>query len=370
MNVALVHDYFTQMGGAERVVEAFYRLLPDATVFTTVSNPARLPEDLRRARIQTSWMQSLPGVHRLYRHYFLLYPLAVASLDLRGYDLVISSSSGYAKGVRVDRNAMHICYCHTPMRWVWRYDDYTTREGFGRARRALLPFLIQGLKRWDENAARQPDQYVANSRVVAERIWTAYHREAVVIPPPIDVHRFRPGPTQDDFYLIISRLVGYKRIDLAVEACSALKRRLIVIGDGPDRQRLERLKGPTVQFLGRQPDEVVRAHASSCRALLFPGEEDFGMVPLEVNAAGRPVVAYRGGAAVETVIDGTTGVFFERASAESLAGAIERFETMNWSASDIRAHAESFGTSVFESRFMDLLSSVMPGFERLSAAVA
>ncbi len=356
--IALVHDYFTQMGGAEKVAEALYRLLPSAVVFTTVTQAEKLPVGLRSAQIQNSWMQKLPAIDRLYRHYFPLYPLAVSQLDLSGYDLVVSSSSGFAKGVRVGRNAVHVCYCHTPMRWVWRYQDYAARESFGTAGRMVLPLLLYNLRHWDRNAARQPDQYVVNSQAVAERVWHAYRRQATVIPPPVEVQRFSIGSQQDDFYLVLSRLVGYKRIDLAVQACTRLKRRLIVIGSGPDRERLQQIAGPTVEFLGRQPDSVVESHVSRCRALLFPGEEDFGIVPLEVNAAGRPIVAYAAGGALETVIPGITGVFFHQATAESLAAAIQELEHCSWNSQIIRRHAESFDVPVFESRFMELLCSI------------
>ncbi len=362
MKVALVHDYFTQMGGAERVVEALYQMLPSPTVFATVSNPDKLPEGLRSADIRTSWMQHLPGMNRYYRHYFPLYPMGVAGLDLSGYDLVVSSSSGYAKGVKVDTNAMHVCYCHTPMRWVWRYNDYASREKFGLAQRVLMPLLVNNLRKWDENAARQPDQFVVNSTVVAERVWDAYKRLAVIIPPPIDVNRFKPSPIQDDYYLVLSRLVGYKRIDLAIEACTRLGRRLVVIGDGPDRARLEALAGPTIQFLGRASDSVVETYASRCRALLFPGEEDFGMVPLEINAAGRPVIAYKAGGALDTVVDGLSGVFFEKDVSDSLADAIQDFESRSWNVKAIREHAEQFDSASFQQKFVELLRTLNSKF--------
>lgn len=365
MKTALVHDYFTQMGGAEKVAEALYRMFPDAAVFSTVVKSSCTPPGLRGTTVHTSWMQHLPLIDRYYRQYFPLYPFGVAALDLKGYDLVITSSSGYAKGVRTDKNAFHVCYCHTPMRWAWRYRDYSAREGFGAAQRMILPLMVGTLRLWDEYAARQPDQYVVNSIAVAERVWNAYRRHAVVIPPPIEVARFTPSAHQDDYYLVLARLVSYKRIDLAVEACSKLNRRLVVIGDGPDRARLAGLAGPTVQFLGRQPDSVVESMAAQCRALLFPGEEDFGMVPLEVNAAGRPVIAYAEGGALETVVEGSTGLFFRQPTVQSLADAIEDFEQRSWNSLTIRRHAESFDVSKFEERFMRLLSSSVPELSSL-----
>lgn len=358
--IALVHDYFVQMGGAERVVEALCELFPGAPVYATVALHERLTPNLREAEVRTSWMQRLPALERNNRRYFMLYPFAVESLDLSAYDLIISSSSGYAKGVRKRRGAVHVCYCHTPMRWAWRYEEYASREGFGKLSRTMLPLAIAGLRKWDQRAAQQPDHYIANSHYVAGRIKEVYGREATVIPPPIDVVRFHPASETEDYYLVLSRLIPYKRIDLAVEACTRLNRRLIVIGDGPDRLRLEKLAGPSVQFLGRQPDSVVEHHAGRCRALLFPGEEDFGMTPLEVNAAGRPVIAYRAGGAIETVVERVTGLFFDQQTSGSLAAVIEEFEGYSWDQRTLRGHAESFNYEVFAKRFTDFLSSIVP----------
>jgi len=358
--IALVHDYFIQMGGAERVAAVMHDSFPSAPIYTTVALPHRLPDELRGADIRTSAMQRLPGMERRFRQYFMLYPFAVEQFDLSEYDLILSSSSGYAKGVRRSRNAIHVCYCHTPMRWVWRYQDYAERESFGGMARSILPMFLWGLKKWDLRAAQQPNYYIANSQVVADRIKKIYGREAIVIPPPIDVDRFEPASFVEDYYLILSRLVPYKRIDLAIEACNKLGRRLVIIGDGPDRVRLEKLAGPTVQFLGRQPDTQVNLYASRCRALLFPGEEDFGMVPLEVNAAGRPVIAYRAGGAVETVVEGVTGIFFDKPNSTALINAIEEFEIRLWNTRLMREHAEKFDRKVFSFRVLQFLGSVAP----------
>jgi glycosyltransferase involved in cell wall biosynthesis len=246
------------------------------------------------------------------------------------------------------------------MRWVWRYDDYVARERFGRFARTLLPALLWPLRQWDLRASRQPNYYIANSRLVADRIKKIYGREAHVIPPPIDVNRFHMSDEIDDYYLVLSRLMPYKRIDLAIEACKRMNRRLIVIGDGPDRNRLEKLADDRIEFLGRQPDKIVNYYAARCRALLFPGEEDFGMAPLEANAAGRPVIAYRAGGAVETVEEGVTGVFFDQASSLSLAEAIEKFEGRRFDQYTLRRHAEKFDRTVFTFRVLQFLGSVAP----------
>lgn len=356
--IALVHDYFTQQGGAERVAEQLHCMLPTAEVFATVALQDQMPTKLANTNVQTSWMQQLPGMKKLHRYYFLLYPFGVDSLDLSSYDVVVSSSSGYAKGIKTKRDSLHVCYCHTPMRWAWRYQDYASREKFSTSARIALPILLHGLRIWDMNASRQPDQFVANSQIVADRIQQIYKRHSVVIPPPIDVSRFSLSDKQDDYYLVLSRLVPYKRIDLAIEACNLMKRRLIIVGDGLDRKRLQETAGPTVQFMGRLSDEETAKYVGECRALIFPGEEDFGMVPLEVAASGRPTVAFRAGGATETVVDGVTGTFFDHPDAGSLALAMEELETLTFSPTVLRNHAMTFDVRAFRQRFMGLLSSL------------
>ena len=353
MKIAIVHDYFIQMGGAEKVAEELHAIFPSSTMITTV--------DIReRPRTVTSWMQYLPITERNHRLFFLLYPLAVETLDLTPYDLIISSSSGYAKGIRKRNDAVHICYCHTPMRWVWRYADYAKRENFGRFSQSVLPTLLSLLKKWDLAASRRPDYYIANSSVVADRIRTFYGRESIVIPPPIDTARFDGEEPGEDFYLILSRLAPYKRLDLAVEACKRLDRRLIVIGDGPARGELELMAGPKTEFLGRQDDEVVARYARRCKALIFPGEEDFGMTPVEINAAGRPVIAFRGGGAAETVVEGTTGVFFDQQNPESLMAAIEEFDLMSWDRQELINHSKLFSREVFASSMRHFVDRLVP----------
>jgi glycosyltransferase involved in cell wall biosynthesis len=358
MKSALVHDYFTQLGGAEQVAAQLFDLLPDADLFAAVALPDRIPAGLRRTRIRTSWMQKLPGLATNYRRYFLLYPLGIESLDLSNYDLVISSSSGYGKGVRARRDAVHVCYCHNPMRWAWSFAQYSERERMSHAKRAVLSAVVGALRRWDLGASREPDHFVANSQTVAERILKTYGRHAEVIHPPIQVERFRPSADREDYYLVLARLVSYKRIDLAIEACNRLGRELLIIGEGPDRQRLASLAGPAIHFAGRLSDRDVEYHAARCRALIFPGEEDFGMAPLEVAAAGRPTVAYYGGGARETIEDGVTGIFFREQTAESLADALLRLETTQWSSSILRMHAEKFSVEAFRTRFHSFLNRV------------
>ncbi len=358
MRVAVVHDYFTQLGGAEKVAEVLYHSVPKADLFTTVALREKMPETLQSVSVHSSWMQHLPRMRQLYRLYFPLYPFAVRSLDLSEYDLVISSSSGYVKGVRTHPNAIHVCYCHTPMRWVWSFDSYSARESFSTGVRALLPTLIQNLRRWDEGAARQPDHFIANSKVVAARIQRAYGRYAEVIEPPIDINRFGTPGEQGDYYVVLSRLVSYKRIDLAIAAFTRMGKKLIVIGEGPSRETLAAAAGPTIQFTGRASDEDVERYVSRCRALIFPGEEDFGMAPLEVAAAGRPTIAYRAGGAIETIIDGETGLFFDEQTVEHLIDAVQRCEKHEWSVQRIRRHAEKYSVENFQARLRRFLTRV------------
>jgi glycosyltransferase involved in cell wall biosynthesis len=374
MKIAVVHDYFTQSGGAEKVAEELFIMLPGADLVTTVALADRMPARLKGVPVQTSWLQNMPRMRDLYRLYFLLYPFAVQSLDVSSYDLIVSSSSGYAKGVRTPPGATHVCYCHTPMRWVWDYGRYSARETFSGPQKLLLPLFINALKKWDIAASKQPTHYVANSHVVAERILASYGRTSEVIYPPIEVERFSISEDQDDYYLVLARLVSYKRIDLAVRACTKLNRPLCIIGSGTDLESLKAIAGPSVKFLGRLSDAEVNRYISRCRALLFPGEEDFGMVPLETAAAGRPTIAYRAGGATETIIEGVTGLFFDEQTPEHLADAIERFERENWDPKVLRKHAESFSTQVFQERFLSLLdhlgvpiapSSARPFLEQL-----
>jgi len=357
--IAVVHDNFAQRGGAERVAEEIARMFPDADMYTTVAVDQKLSEYIRERHVKTTWMQRLPALDKLYRHYFLLYPMAVKSLDLSEYDIIISSCVGFAKGVVRNPNAIHICYCHTPTRWIWRFKDYAAREKFSAATGMLLKSLLTGVRRIDVDASDQPDYYIANSSAVAHRIREFYGRNAIVIHPPIDVSRFHVSPQIDDYFLIVSRLVGYKRIDVAIDACNRLGRRLFIVGGGPDLPRLKSLAGPTVELLGRLEDEEVNNLLSRCRALLFPGEEDFGMVPVETNASGRPVIALGVDGALETVIDGETGILYPESTAESLMTAIERFDSYQWNPDRLRAHASQFDIPVFRQRFLEAVRNII-----------
>jgi len=359
MRVALAHDYLIQAGGAERVVAALHRLFPGAPIFTTVADPDLTDAMFPGAKIRTSWMQRLPGLKRHFRKYVLLYPSAIESLDLSGYDLVISSSSAFAKGIITTPPTVHLCYCHTPMRFGWNAEAYAEREEWGPVVRRLLPMVTGRLRRWDLATASRPTLYLANSTTVAARIAQAYHRSARVVFPPVETDRLRPAGEPGEHFLVVSRLVSYKRIDLAVEAFTRMAKPLLVVGDGPARRALERSAGPTVRFLGRLPDAEVARHYAGCRGLIFPGEEDFGIVPLEANAAGRPVVAYEAGGALDTVVNGQTGVFFPVQSVEALCQAVRECESRVWRPALLRRHAEGFREAVFRARILEVVRSAM-----------
>ena len=347
MKVALVHDYLNQAGGAERVVASLARMYPDAPIFTTLFDREVVGEPLASRDVRVSWMQRLPGWKRHFKAYLPLYPFGVRSFDLRGFDLVISSSSAWGKGVRVPASAVHVCYCHTPMRWAWSFDDYVSRSELHVAERMAARVVMSPLRAWDVSTAQGVDRFVANSTMVAERIRTCYGRDSDIVFPPIDVGRFRSDMPRGDFLLVVSRLNSYKRIDLAVRACTTLGLPLIVAGDGPDRPALEALAGPSVRFVGRLPDSEVTRLFEECAAFILPGMEDFGLTPLEANAAGAPVVAFGFGGALDTVIDGTTGVLFGEPTPASLGQAIAQVRARTWPAHVLRAHAERFAEPVF-----------------------
>ncbi len=363
--VAVVHDWLNQMGGAENVLEELMALFPGAPLYTSIYARERMPAAYGRWEIRTSFMQRLPQVAERHQLYLPFYPLAFGRLDLSGYDLVLSNKSGFCHGVRARtraQRAIHVCYCLTPTRFLWLYDQYREREPIGTLTdRALRPLLAL-LRRWDYGAAQRVDHFIAISRAVQERIRRIYRRESVVIHPPVDTERFRPDPgvPVGDYYLIASRLIPYKRIDLAVEAFRHLPgERLVVVGDGRDRAALEAQAPPNVAFLGRQPLERLVRLVQGCRAFLFPGLEDFGIAPVEAMSAGRPVIAYGAGGALDTVIPGVTGEHFAPQTAEALAEVLAQFDPRAYDPRVCRAQAERFSRPVFRRRLLAYLGQVL-----------
>ncbi len=347
MDLALVHDWLNQIGGAEDVLETLVEMFPGAPIYTSMYWREGMPEAYRSWDIRTTWMDRLPGIYRHHQPYLPLYPLAFSRLDLSGYDLVLSNKSGFCHGVRTGR-APHICYCLTPTRYIWGFEDYAAREALPPAGRIALRPLIGLLRRWDYRAAQRVTHFIAISREVQARIRRYYRRDSTVIYPPVDTARFEPASAYDDYYLIVSRLVPYKRIDLAIRAFNQLGLPLVIAGDGRDRAALEALAGPTITFLGRVPDEQLPDLFARCRAYILPGREDFSIAPVQAQAAGRPVIAYRGGGAFDTVIRGQTGTFFEEPTPEALAAAVRDFDPEAIDPRVCRANAERFAVEVFK----------------------
>jgi glycosyltransferase involved in cell wall biosynthesis len=288
-------------------------------------------------------------LRRKFKHYFLFYPFAMRQFDLSGYDLILSSASSYSKGIRVPNGAVHICYCYTPPRFLWRTDDYLAKDNIGWLRRLLLKPLINILKVWDLATARNVDYFIAISKIIQHRIKKIYGRDSVCIYPPVSVDYFTPGTKPaEDYYLIISRLAPYKRVDLVIDAFNELKYPLRIVGRGLHEKVLKAKAGQTVQFMGGLSDREMLEQIRNCKALIFPGEEDFGMVPVEAQACGRPAIAFASAGALETIKEPETGVFFKEPTVESLKDAILRFEQMTFNPQVIREHAEQFAASVFK----------------------
>jgi glycosyltransferase involved in cell wall biosynthesis len=348
MKVAIIHYWLVGMRGGEKVIEALCEMYPQADIFTHVYVPELVSDRIRQHRIIPTFINSLPRASSRYKTYLPLMPLALEQLDLRGYDLVISSESGPAKGIIAPSDAVHVCYCHTPLRYVWNmYHDY--RNSAGRVARLMMPPLTHYLRMWDVTAAARVDSFVANSATVARRIHRYYGAPSVVIHPPVDTGAFSiAAPSElDEYYLMAGELVSYKRPDLAVRAFNEMKLKLVVIGGGEMLDEIRRLAGPTVTVLGSQPFGVLKQHYARCRALIFPGEEDFGMVPVEAMASGRPVVAFGRGGATETVATGVSGVFFANQSVEAISSAVRSLADIKIDPEKIVAHANQFGRDQF-----------------------
>jgi glycosyltransferase involved in cell wall biosynthesis len=346
--VALVHYWLVGMRGGEKVLEALCEIFPAADIFTHVYVPDAVSETIRRHKVSTTFVGSLPAAARLYKRYLPVMPLALEQLDLRGYDLIVSSESGPAKGIIPPEAAVHLCYCHSPMRYLWNmFHDYRARSG--RLTRLVMPPLSHYLRLWDAVSAGRVDRFVANSATVARRIRRYYGRDAGIIWPPVDVDAFRPVPEEErgDYMLMVGELVRYKRPELAVAACNRLKQKLVVIGGGEMLEEIGRLAGPTVTVMGPRPFADLQHHYARCRALIFPGEEDFGIVPVEAMASGRPVIAYGSGGATETVVPGLTGTLFEEQSIEAIVEAVEGFRDRAFDPQAIAAHAQKFSRRRF-----------------------
>jgi glycosyltransferase involved in cell wall biosynthesis len=374
LRVAIVHYWFVNRGGGERVVESLAEVFPQADLYAVIADRSKMAPILRDRKLQTSFLQGIPWSKRLNRHLLFLHPLALEQFDLSDYDLVISSESAPTKGVLTSSKTCHICYCHSPMRYIWdMYPKY--RQGMGPLVRSAFTLTAHYMRMWDVASAGRVDYFAANSHFTASRIWKTYRRESTVIHPPVCIPDVVTRNGGGDYYLTVGRLVDYKRVDLAVEACTKINRPLRVVGDGPQYRNLKRIAGPTVQFLGALSDQDLHEQLSHCRALLFPGEEDFGIVPVEAQGFGRPVIAYASGGALETVrgivprgswVDDPTGVFFLEQTASSLANAISLFEIQEqrFSPVTIRNHSLQFDSAHFKSKMAEFALLAMKEFSK------
>ncbi len=366
MKLALVHDWLNQVGGAEDVLADLARLYPAAPLYTSIYAPDKMPDSYRAWDIRPLWMDRLPGIHDHHQPYLPLYPLAWGGLDLSAYDVILSNKSGFCHGLRHDSGTLHVCYCLAPTRYIWQFKSYVLRENLSAAQVALLRPLVTLLKGWDRRAADRVDHFIAISTAIQDRIRRFYGRESTIIYPPVATDRFQPLPPDEvgDYYLIVSRLIPYKRIDLAVQACTELGLPLKIGGRGRDSERLRAMAGPTVEFLGFVADDELPGLMARCRAFLFPGLEDFGITPLQANAAGRPVIAFRGGGALDTVLPGQTGELFEAQTVESLTAALRDFETSRYDPEACRAHALKFDAGVFAGQITAYVERAWDDFQR------
>lgn len=362
MKIALVHDYLVQYGGAERVLEAFTELFPEASIYTLLYDESAMHGIFRGKRIYTSFLQKIPGALKNHRVFPLLMPFAIEQFDFSKYDVVLSDSSSYAKGILTRPETIHICYLHTPTRYAW--DDcqkYAQDFGLPSFVKKVVPFFISPLRLWDRVAADRPDFIIANSEFVRRRIQKYYQRDATVIHPPVDVSRFFIAKDEDrkDYFLMVGRLIAYKRHDIAIEACNRLKIPLKIIGRGPEMERLRELAGPTIEFLGRVPDEDLPRYYAQCRGFIFPQEEDFGIVAIEAVASGRPIIAYRGGDIPEHLEEGRMGVFFDEQTADAVANALLRFRDKEYDSEYIRSKALRFDKDAFKEKIKKYIEEAL-----------
>jgi glycosyltransferase involved in cell wall biosynthesis len=357
VKVAIVHDALNQYGGAEKVLEELHAVFPDAPVFCPVYLPKVLPAAFATWDIRPSWMSRLPGANRYHRSIFPIYPYAMHDINLDGFDVVLTSSFNFAHNVVAAPGACHICYCHSPSRFLWDFHGYARRERFSAFKRALVVPFLPHLRTQDAVSARLVDGWIATSRVVQQRIRKIYGRRSTIIPPPIDPSQYHVEPNHDGYFLLLMRLVAWKRADLVIEACNQLSLPLVVAGDGRELARLQRLAGPTVRFVGRVDGAQKAELFAKCAAFVLPAVEDFGITPLEAMASGRPVIAVAEGGALDTVIPGITGEFFAEQTADSLASVLRVFDPDAYEPQVIRRHAETFGADRFRARIRDYVEA-------------
>lgn len=356
MKIAIVHEWLSVYGGSERVVEAIHELFPEAPIYTLVYDKDNMPERFKDYDIRTTFVQKLPFAKKKYPNYLPLMPRAFEELNLIEYDLVISSSTACAKGVITRSDAVHICYCHTPTRYAWEfYYEYTM--GMNKLKKLFVGSVMHKLRIWDRLAADRVDYFVANSNYIKGRINKYYRRDAAVIFPPVNTHLYRLEEKQEDYYLVVSRLVHYKKVDLAIETFNELGLPLIIIGGGPEESKLKAMAKDNIRFLGRLSDEEIAQYYAKCKAFVFPGEEDFGITPVEAQAAGRPVIAYGRGGVLDTVVDHKTGILFEEQTKNCLLDAVKRFEKegVEYSKEKIKEYSNAFSVERFKTEIEEFV---------------
>ncbi|MFA5871678.1 MAG: glycosyltransferase [Parcubacteria group bacterium] len=372
IKIAIVHDFLNQYGGAERVLEILHEIFPEAPIYTLLYEKEKMRGKLENAEIRTSFLQKFPKwIRRRHKWLLPLMPTAPETFNFRDYDLVISSSSAFAKGIVIKPKTIHVCYCHSPMRYTWDWNEnYLAEQGLGRKRRIFARMILNYVRIWDRVAADRADYFIANSRATQARIKKYYGRESRVIYPPVDIGSFEVSPREargftsssGDYFLIVSRLAPYKKIDVAIEALNKLNLPLVIVGEGPEKYQkyLKKIAGPKTRFLGWLPDEKIHQHYGNCRAFLFPGEDDFGITPIEAMSHGKPVIALRRGGAVETIIEGETGEFFDDASIEVMVDALRRFieHEETYDPEKIRVQSENFSKEIFVENIKKMIQDI------------
>jgi len=366
MKIALVHDYLVQYGGAERVLECFTELFPYAPIYTLVYSPELMHGVFEGKNIKTSFIQKLPFAKERHRIFPQFMPMAIEQFDFSDYDIVLSDSSSYAKGVITRPETLHICYMHTPMRYAW--DDcqkYTSDFNFPKIIKKAVPFIMNYIRIWDRISVDRVDRLIANSNFVAKRIKKYYKRESVVIHPPVNVNDFYISHERQDYFLMVGRLLAYKRHDIAIQAFNTMGLKLKIIGRGPELKKLRKIAGPTIEFLGRVPDEKIADYYAKCRAFIFPQEEDFGIVAIEAMASGRPIIAYRAGDIVENMEEKKVGIFFDSQTPEDIMRAIEKFKDSDYDPDYIREKAKKFDKAIFKAKIMEYIEKELRAHKSL-----
>lgn len=360
IRIALVHDYLVQYGGAEKVLETLCEIFPEAPIYTLLYDEKKMNGAFEKKNMKTSFLQKIPFARKYHRLFLALMPLAAESLNLSDYDLIISDSSSYAKGVKRRKDALHICYCHTPLRYAWDYTEkYIEESPYPKVAKYFLPYIINFVRKWDFKAAQRPDWIIANSHFIAGKIKRYYKRDAEVIYPPVEIEKREEGKVRSekdkDYYLIVSRLMPYKRVDLAIEAFNSLRLKLKIVGDGPDRKRLEKMAKDNIEFAGTKHNGELADFYENCQAFIMPQEEDFGIAAVEAQMRGRPVIALASGGALESIVDGKTGIFFKNQTKEDLIAAIRKFEGMKFDGEEIKSRAQKFSKEEFKKKIKEFV---------------